>query len=525
MSVINFPRLYREFDRICVLEFPFVDAPHLLETILEVGKPGEEKTWLIGNLPELIEITRFRVAFLRVSSSLERLLSLWKTHGILEIDWDFIGAVEHAVAALHPLSDHQPEALRNGVLGLLERLKLFPVQPDDADSTDVIASTKLVSDVELIVKDMSLLGLIPIKYPALRDQSAFLPVSVVENQPEVQESPYIRIRSYNELLLTMDSQFPIDICIVSFKLSDATKVSHRVDKAIEKGWWVGNIDILHTTSHFRSIISRISESISNLQMTLLEVPPIPADIITNQMEYPNELVKGIPAKLDKLLFEANTIQGLKVQYPDPEGLKVNGLSDITPVANSPQLYLHLKHMCILGVTFAHAPYMLEQVLKVGKEREVNRWLVGNLAELKEIASFRTAFLCLVSSLESLSKKHQILEDDWNMIAAVKDAVARLPPLSDRQPEALRAEVLKLLERLESTLPVQPGGSDSSGANSLEVLSSTLTSDVGAILKDMYEVGLRHIEYTQVDLPAFMELEDEEENQPEYPDTDHLPPSP
>ena len=271
MSVINFPRLYREFDRICVLEFPFVDAPHLLETILEVGKPGEEKTWLIGNLPELIEITRFRVAFLRVSSSLERLLSLWKTHGILEIDWDFIGAVEHAVAALHPLSDHQPEALRNGVLGLLERLKLlFPVQPDDADSTDIIASTKLVSDVELIVKDMSLLGLIPIKYPALRDQSAFLPVSVVENQPDVQESPYIRIRSYNELLLTMDSQFPIDICIVSFKLSDATKVSHRVDKAIEKGWWVGNIDILHTTSHFRSIISRISESISNLQMTLLE---------------------------------------------------------------------------------------------------------------------------------------------------------------------------------------------------------------------------------------------------------------
>lgn len=369
----------------------------------------------------------------------------------------------------------------------------------------------------------------------------------------------------------MDSQFPTDICIVSFKLSDATKVSHRVDKAIEKGWWVGNIDILHTTSHFRSIISRISESISNVQMTLLEgeidwfeikrikqlkdritalcdnqpmelcnitfefftnidtvlseFPPIPADIITNQMEYPNELVKGIPAKLDKLLFEANTIQGLKVQYPDPEGLKVNGLSDITPVANSPQLYLHLKHMCILGVTFAHAPYMLEQVLKVGKEREVNRWLVGNLAELKEIASFRTAFLCLVSSLESLSKKHRILEDDWNMIAAVKDAVSRLPPLSDRQPEALRAEVLKLLERLEATLPVQPGGSDSAGANSLEVLSSTLTSDVGAILKDMYEVGLRHIEYTQVDLPAFMELEDEEENQPEYPDTDHLPPSP
>lgn len=157
--------------------------------------------------------------------------------------------------------------------------------------------------------------------------------------------------------------------------------------------------------------------------------------------------------------------------------------------------------------------MLEQVLKVGKEREVNRWLVGNLAELKEIASFRNAFLCLVSSLESLSKKHQLLEDDWNMIAAVKDAVARLPPLSDRQPEALRAEVLKLLERLDSTLPVQPGGSDSAGANSLEVLSSTLTSDVGAILKDMYEVGLRHIEYTQVDLPAFMELEDEEENQP------------
>uniref|UniRef100_A0A0D9W9V2 Uncharacterized protein n=1 Tax=Leersia perrieri TaxID=77586 RepID=A0A0D9W9V2_9ORYZ len=368
----EYVELYNDIKNIGIRELSFAHAPYVLEKVLEVCKAREDDRdrWCVGNLAQLREVAAFRTGFVGIISSLERLQVLWKNHRVVAVDWDMIGAVKVAVARLPALSDRHPQDLRAEVVKLMERLEAtLPVQPDGADSHGAnsveILFPSLVSDVEVLLKDMHEIGLMSIKY-SRAELSAYVEVGEgVENEPEEQKPPYIRISSYNEALLAMDSESQLlrtPLCVVACKLSDATKMFNELEKASLKGRWVGNLRILQDTSQFRTVFSRLSESISNVYLTLLEheidwfeiqmiketkdqittmcdsqtvelrdatlgflgsiesvlsdFPPLPSDTLTDETEHPHQLIKDLSTKVKQLVDDAKAIEHLKVEYPD-----------------------------------------------------------------------------------------------------------------------------------------------------------------------------------------------------------------
>uniref|UniRef100_A0A0D9XGQ7 Uncharacterized protein n=1 Tax=Leersia perrieri TaxID=77586 RepID=A0A0D9XGQ7_9ORYZ len=323
MSVVDFPQMYSRFDLICILGFTFVDAPRLLEMVLNVGR-AEDRPWLVGNLGLLKEVGLFRGSFMRVSSSVERLLMLWKRHRVLEIDWDFVHTIQNAVALLPPLSDQQPENLRDTVAELLERLKvMLPVQPaDGSNNSDALASSELISDMEKLVIDMSALELLHIRYTPLEPSAC-----------------------------------------TSGSRGDATKLVNKLHDALALGWRVGNMNTLKKTSSLRVTLSRMAESltyvtmaldekeidwfevkriregkdklivlcedqppnlcgavlafVANVDLVLSDLPPKPDDTHADyQIEYHADVLNPLADKLKNLQDEIKTIQVLRVEYSD-----------------------------------------------------------------------------------------------------------------------------------------------------------------------------------------------------------------
>ncbi|KAL5200954.1 hypothetical protein ABZP36_035308 [Zizania latifolia] len=241
--LVDHPERYGELRHLCIAKVRFIDAPFMLDYVRTVVSASQDKDWLIGNLAQLREITNLETPLRHISASMRRLLRLPKDNQVLDIVWDRIEAIKDAVARLPPLSNQQPDNLRDKVIGLLEGLSAtLPLKPDGAASpspSTEILSPKFISDLNTLEYDMFDLQFLEVNYPSIDlSLSAFVPFV------EEQKPPYFRINGYYELMDYKDTHLlPQDVCIVSFKFSEATKILKELQMASEEtGWcrWVGD---------------------------------------------------------------------------------------------------------------------------------------------------------------------------------------------------------------------------------------------------------------------------------------------